>query len=90
MGRFQGLTRNISATGIYFETEIAAEPGSRVHFSIEMHVHGEKQKLLYDGEVIRVDHQNGMLGIATKLTVSFFSDAAEVIDIGPSALAGSH
>ncbi|MDO8263344.1 MAG: PilZ domain-containing protein [Gallionella sp.] len=90
MGRIQGLTRNISATGIYFETETAPEPGSRVHFSVEVHVHGEKQKLVCDGEVVRVDHQNGMLGIAARLTGSFFSDAAEVIDIETGSLAGTH
>ena len=71
----QGLTRNISATGIYFETSAAHEPGSRVHFTIEMMVQGEKKKLVCDGEVMRVDHKGSMVGIAARLVESFFADA---------------
>ena len=74
MGGIQGLTRNISATGIYFETETAGEPGSRVRFTVEVNVRGEKLKLVCEGEVVRVEHNNGMLGIAAKLVNSFFAD----------------
>ena len=87
MGLVHGLTRNISATGIYFETENVQEPGSRVHLAVEVIVHGEKLKLVCDGKVVRVDHKDGVLGIAAKLDGSFFSDTAEVIDIDASSLA---
>jgi len=87
MGRVHGLTRNISATGIYFETENAQEPGSRVHLSVEVVIHGERLKLICDGKVVRVDHKDGVLGIAAKLDGSFFSDTAEVIDLNASSLA---
>ncbi|MEO8119248.1 MAG: PilZ domain-containing protein [Rhodoferax sp.] len=90
MGRTHGLTRNISATGIYFETESAQEPPSRVHLSVEVVVRGEKLMLVCDGEVVRVDHKDGALGIAAKLKGSFFSDTVEVIDIDTSSLAGTH
>ena len=90
IGGIQGLTRNISASGIYFETEMAQEPGSRVHFTVEVNVRGEKLKLVCEGEVVRVDRNDGVLGIAVKLASSFFSDAAEVIDVNPSSLAGIH
>lgn len=74
MDGIQGLTRNISATGVYFETYAAQEPGSSVHFTVEVVVHGEKLKLVCEGEVVRVDRKDGTLGIAAKLTSSFFSD----------------
>jgi hypothetical protein len=90
MGGIQGLTRNISATGIYFETETAQEPGSRVHFTVELNVRGEKLKLICEGEVVRIGRSDRVLGIAAKLVSSFFSDAAEVIDINPSATVGIH
>lgn len=77
MGSIQGLTRNISATGVYFETETAQEPGSRVHFTVEVNVRGEKLKLVCEGEVVRVDHNNGTLGIAAKLVSSFFADTSK-------------
>jgi hypothetical protein len=87
MGLVHGLTRNISATGIDFETENAQEPGSRVHLAVEVVVHGERLKLVCDGSVVRVDHKGGVLGIAAKLDGSFFSDTAEVIDIDAISLA---
>ncbi|HAL39694.1 MAG TPA: hypothetical protein DCP03_16960 [Polaromonas sp.] len=89
IGGVQGLTRNISATGIYFETELTQEPGLRVHFTVEVNVRGEKIRLVCEGEVVREDRNDGVLGIAAKLA-SFFADAAEVIDVHPSSLAGIH
>src|SRR5659263_164289 len=73
MNGIPGLTRNISATGIYFETETDQAPGPRVHFTVEVVVRGEKSKLPCDGEVIRVDQKDGTTGIAVKLESSFFS-----------------
>lgn len=78
-----GLTRNISATGIYFETGTVHEPGSRVHFTIEMMVQGQKKKLVCDGEVVRVDHKGSTVGIAARLVESFFADAEDV-NISPT------
>lgn len=74
----QGLTRNVSATGIYFETGVSHEPGSRVHFTIEMMVQGQKRKLVCDGEVVRVDHKGSTVGIAARLVESFFADVEDV------------
>lgn len=90
MGGIQGLTRNISATGVYFETETAKEPGSRVHFTVELNVLGQKLKLICEGEVVRVHRNGSALGVAARLVSSFFSDAAEVIEIQPGSLAGMH
>ena len=90
IGGIQGLSRNISASGIYFETEMAQEPGSRVHFTVEVNVRGEKVKLVCEGEVVRVDRKDGTLGIAAKFMNSFFADVAEVIDVNSSSLADIH
>lgn len=79
MAGVPGLTRNISASGIYFETESAQVPGSRVCFTVEVHARGEKFKLACEGEVVRVDRCGGVLGIAAKLERSFFSDLVEVV-----------
>lgn len=80
-----GLTKNVSATGIYFETQAAHEIGSRVHLTVEVNVRGEKLKLVCDGMVVRVDHKDGVLGIAAKLESSFFSAAADVIELNKNA-----
>ena len=90
IGGIQGVTRNISASGIYFETEMVQELGSRVHFTVEVNVRGEKLKLVCEGDVVRVDRKDGTVGIAAKLMNSFFADAAEVIDVDSSSLTGIH
>ena len=69
-----GLTRNICATGIYFETETAQTPGSRVRFTVEVTVGGEKSKMVCEGEVIRVESKNGVVGVAVSLSSSFFAN----------------
>ena len=86
----QGLTRNISATGIYFESQVAQEPGSPVHFTVEVSVRGEKLKLDCEGEVVRINRKEGLLGIAAKLKSAFFTDVGEDIDISTSFLVCRH
>jgi hypothetical protein len=76
MSGAKGLTRNISATGVYFETQGSQEPGSRVNFTVEVTVRGEVLKLVCEGEVVRVDRKNGVTGIAAKLGKSFFTNVA--------------
>lgn len=73
----KGLTRNISATGVYFETQVTQEIGSRVSFTVEMTVRGEVLKLVCEGEVVRVDRKDGTVGIAAKLDGSFFTNVPE-------------
>lgn len=76
----QGLTRNISATGVYFETTQDQAPGSRVHFVVEVTVNGERLKMVCSGEVVRVDHKDAAVGIAVKLANSFFADTVDTDD----------
>lgn len=80
LGGIRGFARNISASGIYFETETTREPGSNVNFTVEVNVRGQRLKLQCDGEVVRVGCHDGLLGIAAKFVIPFFPDAIEVID----------
>ncbi len=73
----KGLTRNISATGVYFEAQVSQEVGSHVSFTVEVTVRGEVLKLVCEGEVVRVDHKDGTVGIAAKLGSSFFTNVSE-------------
>ena len=76
----QGLTRNISASGVYFETDVLQAPGTRVSFTVEMHVNGKKMNMVCEGEIVRVEQRNGKIGVAAQLVNSFFSGADELID----------
>lgn len=69
-----GLTKNVSATGVYLETTADQVPGSRVHFVVDVVVNGENLKMVCAGEVTRVEHKMGIVGVAVKLTSSFFTD----------------
>ena len=69
-----GLTRNVSATGVYFETTVGQAPGSKVQFVVEVMVKGELLKMVCSGEVVRVGHTADSVGIAVKLISSFFTD----------------
>ncbi len=69
-----GLTRNVSATGVYFETTADQAPGSRVHFVVEVTVKGERLKMVCAGDVVRVERKLDTVGIAVKLSSSFFTD----------------
>lgn len=63
----KGLTRDISATGVYFEIDTKHEAGSAIQFHIELDTPGGKLKLVCEGEVVRVEDLNGMVGIAAKI-----------------------
>ena len=79
------LTRNISATGMYVETDTHQTPGSHIHFTVEVVVWGKKLKLVCDGEVVRVDQKGDKTGIAVKLDNSFFAnDETAVLPSSPS------
>lgn len=69
-----GLTRNISARGVYFETQARHEVGSLVNFTIEYALYGRKRRLLCEGKVVRVEPQGERVGVATRLVAPFFED----------------
>lgn len=75
-----GLTKNVSATGVYFETTAQPEPGSRVNFVVEVVINGQNVNMVCAGQVVRVDHIDGKVGVAVKLTSSFFTDAVDIDD----------
>lgn len=83
----QGLTRNICATGIYFETEKTQEPGSHVRFTVEVTIRGEKSKMVCEGQVVRVETKDGVIGVAVELSSSFFANQDHLLNAKPEAAA---
>jgi len=67
-----GTTQNISAQGIYFETDVKPHEGALVNFSIEYHLQGRTHQLLCEGKVVRVEPQGGRVGVAARLVAPFF------------------
>jgi hypothetical protein len=51
-----------------------------VHFVVEVLVKGERLKMVCAGDVVRVEQKLGMVGIAVKLSSSFFTDTDSAED----------
>jgi hypothetical protein len=69
-----GETHNISAQGIYFETDVEQRIGSLVNFTVEYTLYGQKHRLLCEGKVVRVEAHGDRLGIAARLVAPFFAE----------------
>lgn len=74
LGGVPGVTRNISARGVYFETDVAQRLGALVNFTVEYTLHGRKRYLLCEGKVVRVEQQGRRVGVAARLVAPFFED----------------
>jgi PilZ domain len=58
-----GITRDISTSGIFFETESAYSIGETIQLSL----HFEHETLQCEARVVRVEPRNGQFGVAVEL-----------------------
>jgi hypothetical protein len=66
-----GVTQNVSATGVFFETGEDHAAGSEINFAIELDgPQGKKLMLRCRGEIVRVERRDGKLGVAAKIVAS--------------------
>ncbi len=59
-----GVTRDISTSGIFIETEAAQSVGARIGLSVDF----GHTAIHCEGRVVRVEKLNGKFGIAVELT----------------------
>jgi hypothetical protein len=69
-----GTTHNISARGVYFETDVEPRTGALVNISIEYTLQGRKHRLLCEGKVVRVEPQGSRVGVAARLVGPLFEE----------------
>ena len=63
------LTRDVSASGVYFETDHDLEPGTTLEFSFTLkNPDGPPLLLSCKGEVVRVERRGAALGVAANIT----------------------
>lgn len=68
LGNAEGVTHNISASGVYFVTNTSYLLGNQINFTVEFDSPGGKLMLKCDGEIIRIDPQeDGKIGVAVKI-----------------------
>jgi hypothetical protein len=78
LGGARGETHNISAHGIYFETDVQQRVGQLLNFSLEYTLHGRTHRLLCEGKVVRVEPQGRRVGVAARLVAPFFDGTEDI------------
>jgi hypothetical protein len=78
-----GTTHNVSAQGVYFETDVEPRAGALVNFTIEYRLHGRRHRLLCEGKVVRVEPRGGRVGVAARLVSPFFEREEIAEPAGP-------
>lgn len=63
-------TRDVSASGIFFETDAVLSIGSMIQFSVELDMPGGRSLLKCTGSVVRTESSSGRAGVAVKITDS--------------------
>lgn len=67
----RGVTRDISASGVFFETSEPLELGSPLKFAIDFdEVPGGPLRLVCEGNVVRIETARGQRGIGVAITSS--------------------
>lgn len=62
-----GVTQDISATGIYLDLDTTQELGSIISFWVNLGTPGVKMKLVCKAEVVRVEQTDGRTKVGTKI-----------------------
>jgi hypothetical protein len=71
LNRGAGVTHNISASGVFFETNADFALGSKIIFAIELDgARGEKLELICRGEIVRVELRGSKACVAAKIVTS--------------------
>jgi len=70
LGSTTGVTRDVSASGICFETDESYAVGSPISFEVQMDAPGGKMVLKCRGEIVRVEPRGGRVGVAVKIMES--------------------
>jgi len=72
-----GVTRDVSATGIFFETEAEYAKGNTIELAVELNTPAGKMQLKCQGVIVRIEHHESRVGVAVKITDSILSYAQD-------------
>lgn len=75
MANTKHVTRDISASGVYFEVNTSFDLGDRVDFIVEFGNPRGNLMLKCNGEIIRVENRNSKIGVAVKILESVMESA---------------
>lgn len=69
------VTRDVSASGVFFEANTSFNVGEMIDFAIEFDSPGGKLMLKCNGEIVRVEDRNGKVGVAVRIGESVMESA---------------
>jgi hypothetical protein len=75
-----GVTRDVSTSGIYFETDALREIGPIVSVTLRCQEGGQERLLQCEARVVRVEARGDRIGIAARLMTPFFVES-EVVEL---------
>ena len=61
------MTRDVSASGVFFETDQDMADGSPIEFAVELDSPTGKLVLRCSGQIVRIQRSGGKLGVAAKI-----------------------
>ena len=70
LGDVSGTTCDVSASGMYFETSAAFEPGDEIDFSVEFDAPNGKRTLKCKGTIVRTEVRGDRLGVGVRIVDS--------------------
>ena len=69
-GHGPGRTRDVSANGVFFETDVVVTEGSEIRFEIDLEGPTGRMILKCRGTVVRVEQGGGKFGVAARILES--------------------
>lgn len=70
LGTATGVTRDVSASGIFFETDASYALGNLISFTVEFDAPGGKMLLKCRGNIVRIEPRGTQVGVAVKIIES--------------------
>lgn len=66
-GGLTGVTRDISATGLFIQTDSEQRVGGLIDVEIDLDTPGGPMKLRAQGQIVRIESHGGRTGVGVKL-----------------------
>jgi len=81
----RGVTRDVSASGLYFEIEGSFKAGSPIDLAIDLELPSGPMLLCCHGSIVRVEERDGRAGVAVRITESVLKaeQAARAVNLTP-------
>lgn len=83
----QGVTHDVSTSGLFIVQSNRHEMGSRIDFCVDLDTPGGKLELCCQGEVVRVEQVGGRFGIGVKILKQVISSSPTFLSGGRDARA---